>query len=197
MERYKINLPIVVEGKYDKIKLASLFDASIVTLDGFSIFNSEQKQRLLRRISTKGIILFLDPDGAGKRMRSFISGILQKDKIFQVYIPKIQGKERRKTKPSRSGYLGVEGVDKELIIKALSPFIDNGLSEPLAVKREITKLDFYNDGFSGRDNSKEKRARLSALLDLPDDLTANALLEAVNIVCTKEEYSLIVKRLDG
>ncbi len=196
MEKHKINLPIIVEGKYDKIKLSSLVDADIITLDGFAVFNSGAKQSLIRRLGQGGIILFTDPDGAGKALRSFISGILPKDKIYQVYIPKIEGKEKRKTKPSKAGYLGVEGVDKEHILKALSPFIKENTDGKGVPKRGgITKLDFYNAGLFGKDNSTQLRARFCSLCDLPNDLSANALLSAVNIIMDKEEYEKLIEKM--
>ena len=100
MERIKISLPIVVEGKYDKSTLLSMFDATVITLGGFAVFNSKEKQALLRRVAKDGIILLTDSDGAGKQIRSFLNGIIPKDKIYNLYIPKVKGKEKRKSAPS-------------------------------------------------------------------------------------------------
>jgi ribonuclease M5 len=166
-----------------------LVDATVITLGGFAVFNSEAKKTLIKRISQNGVILFTDPDGAGKSLRSYISGILPKDKIYQAYVPKIAGKEKRKSKASNQGFLGVEGVDKEYILKALEPYILSG--DDMPKRGGITKLDFYSDGFSGGTDSSLMRKRLATLLDLPDDLTANALLDAINLIITKKEYDEI------
>ena len=185
IEKLRISLPIVVEGKYDKITLSSIVDAPIVTLGGFSVFNSEQRQALLRRLAEgEGIILLVDPDGGGRQIRSFISSILPPEKVHHVHVPKVEGKERRKRAPSRSGILGVEGAGRETLLRALSPFAQD------APPRDdgISKLDLYRDGLSGGENSAEKRRALAAELGLPDDLSANALLEAINLLCGREGY---------
>ena len=106
-DRIKIALPIIVEGKYDKSTLLSIFDTTVVTLGGFGIFNSKEKQSLIRKIAKDGIIVLTDSDGAGKTIRSFLNGIIPKDKIYNLYIPKIEGKEKRKSAPSKEGLLGV------------------------------------------------------------------------------------------
>ena len=196
--RHKISLPILVEGKYDKNTLLQIFDATVITLGGFAVFNSKEKQALIRKVADKGIILLTDSDGGGKQIRSFICGILPKDKIFNAYIPRVEGKERRKDKPSRAGLLGVEGMSREVLLSALSPFIDgegrvkeNGIGE----KEMLTKVDFYRDKLTGAENSSERRARLAEYFSLPADMTANALLEALNIITDKDGYSEAVEKL--
>lgn len=194
----KIALPIIVEGKYDKITLDSLFDARIFVSGGFGIFNSKEKQALFRKLSRDGIILLLDSDGGGVQIRSFLNSILPKEKIYNVYIPTVAGKERRKARPSRSGVLGVEGMTPEVLMSALAPFIvdDDGCAGYEAVPADpITKLDFYLDGLSGGEGSREYRDRLALVFDLPRGMTANALLSALNIITTKEEYKNKVKEL--
>ena len=124
MERVKISLPIIVEGRYDKSALSGFLDATIITTGGFSIFNNKEKQALIRRIAKNGIIILTDSDGGGKQIRKFLSGILPPDRIHNLYIPKVEGKESRKRKPSKSGTLGVEGMEKETILRLLAPFID-------------------------------------------------------------------------
>ncbi len=125
MEKPRIKLPIVVEGRYDKSTLLSMFSATVVTTGGFSVFNSKEKRLLIKRLAEGGgIILLTDPDARGQQIRSFISGILPKDKIFNLYVPKIEGKESRKRSPSKSGLLGVEGMGREVLMRVLDPFID-------------------------------------------------------------------------
>lgn len=192
MEKQRIKLPIVVEGRYDKSTLQSMFDATVVTTGGFSVFNSKEKRLLITRLAEKGgIILLTDSDAGGKQIRSFISGILPKEKIFHLYIPKIEGKEKRKAHPSRSGLLGVEGMGREVLTRVLAPFIDEGACQVKTdgkEKRGVTKFDFFVDGLSGSDGSSLKRARLAEALMLPSDMSAKALIEAINLVSSYEEY---------
>ncbi len=196
MEKPRIKLPVVVEGRYDKSTLLSMFSATVVTTGGFSVFNSKEKRLLIKRLAEGGgIILLTDPDAGGKQIRSFISGILPKEKIFNLYVPKIEGKEKRKRSPSKSGLLGVEGMGREVLMRVLDPFIDKGACEESAEKREVTKLDFFNDGFSGGENSSEKRARLAEALMLPTDMSAKALLEAINLICGYDGYKRIAESL--
>ena len=195
-ERIRISLPIVVEGKYDKSTLLSIFDTTVVTLGGFGIFNSGEKQALLRRIASGGIIVLTDSDGAGKVIRSFLNGIIPKDKIYNLYIPKIRGKEKRKISPSKEGLLGVEGMGREELIRVLSPFIienDTNEYEQRKDKKLITKVDFYMDKLTGAENSSDKRDKLAGHFGLPDGMSANALLEALNIIIDREEYKRIVE----
>lgn len=198
-QKHKISIPIIVEGKYDKNTLSQLFDATVITLGGFSVFNSKEKQALIRRISENGIILLTDPDGGGKQIRSFINGILPKDKIFNVYIPRIAGKERRKDKRSKEGVLGVEGMDRETLENTLSPFFDNGERVEKNMHKDrglITKVDFFLDRLTGCENATARRAALASAFRLPEDMTAKALLEALNIVTDREGYSEAIKALD-
>ena len=197
-ERIKISLPIAVEGKYDKSTLASIFDTTIITLGGFAVFNSKEKQALLRRIARDGIIVLTDSDGAGKVIRSFLNGIIPKEKIYNLYIPKIAGKERRKSAPSKEGLLGVEGMEREELIRILSPFIADGENEGVIrknVDEMITKVDFYMDKLTGFDNSTCRRDCLAAQFDLPSGMTPNALLEALNIITDKAGYRAAVDKI--
>ena len=198
MEKYKIALPIVVEGRYDKNTLSQIFDATVIVLDGFGIFNSKEKQALLRKIACDGIIILTDSDVGGKQIRSFLSGILPKEKIHNVYIPQVKGKERRKTSPSKQGLLGVEGMDREILVRVLSPFIIDSTRAELSdekTKKLITKTDFFVDGLSGSENASERRAALAAYFDLPTDMTANALCEALNIITDYDGYKRAVRTL--
>lgn len=196
--RIKISLPIVVEGKYDRSTLLSIFDATVVTLGGFAVFNSKEKQALLRKVAKDGIILLTDSDGAGKTIRSFLNGIIPKEKVYNLYIPKVVGKEKRKTAPSKEGLLGVEGMGREELVRVLTPFIvANDGTAPNDVKRGemITKVDFYMDKLSGADNSSARRDELARCFELPDGMTANALLEALNVITDKAGYRSMVDSL--
>ena len=189
-EKKRLALPLIVEGRYDKCTLSSLFSGLIMTLDGFSVFNSKEKQAALRRVSENGVIVLTDSDGGGRQLRSFVSGILPPDKVRHVYIPKIAGKEKRKTKPSKQGLLGVEGMEPELLLRLLAPFTVDGAPENEC--EDITTAEFYLDGFTGRDNSSVLRASLSRYLELPDDMSAKALLSAINLLSLQEKYKEFV-----
>ncbi len=192
MDKLKISMPIIVEGKYDKIKLDSLVDATVFTTDGFALFKKAEKAALLRRLASEhGVIVLTDSDGGGTQIRSFLSGILPKEKTHHLYIPRIEGKEKRKDKPSRAGTLGVEGMEGELLYKLLSPFATDG---DFQRRGGIDKRRLYLDGLAGTENASEKRAALARALSLPPDLSANALLCAINLLYTEEEYQKILEK---
>jgi ribonuclease M5 len=193
-EKIKISLPIIVEGKYDKIKLDSIFDATVIVTGGFAVFNNKDKQMLIKRLCRDGAIVLTDSDGGGKQIRAFLKGALPKEKIHNLYIPKIEGKERRKDHASKAGLLGVEGMEKEELIKILSPFISD--KEPIKPTRMITKVDFFQDKLTGFENSSSRRAELCKLAELPDDLTPNALLEALNLLYGYDGYKALVEKMD-
>ena len=199
-ERIRISLPIVVEGRYDKSTLLSIFDTVVITLGGFAVFNSKEKQSLLRKVAKDGIILLTDSDGAGKMIRSFLNGIIPKEKIHNLYIPKVKGKEKRKTAPSKEGLIGVEGMSRDELVRVLTPFIvgDDGKTQNDVKAGEIiTKVDFYMDKLSGADNSSARRDALASCFDLPSGMTANALLEALNIITDKDGYRVAVNTIDS
>ena len=193
-DRIKVSMPIIVEGRYDKATLSGFVDAVILTTGGFSIFNNKEKQALIRRIADRGIIVLTDSDGGGTQIRKFLSGIIPPEKIYHLYVPKISGKEKRKAHHSAAGILGVEGMEREVLERLLLPFSD-GAPEKREV-REITKLDFFLDGLSGSDNSSEKRAALALRCGLPDDMSAKALLEAMNLLYGYEEYKRILLQVN-
>lgn len=205
MPKPTVTLPIIVEGRYDKAVLSSLVNAKIFTTDGFSVFNSGEKQALFRKIAANGVILLTDSDGGGRQIRSFLSGILPKDKLFHLWIPEIPGKERRKRKAGKAGLLGVEGMEKETLLRVLAPFLtaegeDRGnTADGIAVNPQptdpITKADFFRDGLSGGENSSAKRDALARAFGLPGGMTANSLLAALNLTVTKEEYLSAVENL--
>lgn len=182
----KIKYPIIVEGKYDKIKLDSLVEATIITTGGFEIFNSQEKLLLIKRLAKKDkIILLTDSDGGGHLIRSHIKTALPKEQIINLYIPRVEGKEKRKRNSSKEGILGVEGVDKETLLNLLEPFSDTSEGK---INGGITKSDFYSYGLSGRQDSAKKREEVLKKLNLPETMSPNAMLSAVNILYTKEEF---------
>ena len=192
-----IPYPIIVEGKYDRLRLIEICSANIITTDGFGIFKKNERLSLLRELSARTpIILLTDSDGAGKLIRSHITSAIPKDRLIQLYIPKIQGKEKRKDAPSAEGTLGVEGMEFELLYKLLAPF-ENEAAYLSQAQNPISKTDFYIDGLSGGENSSQKRAELAKKLNLPCDMTANALLAALKILITYEEYLALVGRNNG
>ena len=187
----KISLPIIVEGRYDKAAVASIYDCTVIETSGFGIFNNKQKQALIRRLGAGGIILLTDSDGGGKQIRSFVSGILPKDKIYHLFIPKIEGKEPRKAHRSAAGTLGVEGVGADVLRRLLDPFV-NG-ENTVNDRGRVTKTDLFIDGLSGGEGASSLRAAFARACDLPDDMTANALLSAINLLYTYDEYKNIIK----
>ena len=192
LEKIYFPLPIIVEGKYDKNKLAAVFSGCIVTTDGFGIFSKSQKAALIRRLAeANGVIVLTDSDGAGLVIRNHLRNLLPPDKIIHLYTPRIKGKEKRKSAPSKEGFLGVEGMELAWLEKILAPFADGG-AKP---RMQLTKADLYALGLSGGPNSEARRKELSRLLDLPDNLSANALLEAVCLLITKEEFERAVASL--
>ena len=196
MEKLKIPYPIIVEGKYDKIKLDSVLEATVITTDGFRVFNRGEKLALVRALAEKSpVIVLTDSDGAGKLIRSHITSALPKDKLIQLYIPKIQGKERRKTTASAEGTLGVEGMDASLLRDLFAPYAEGADgAAPVLRDNKLSKVDFYLDGLSGGEGSAAKRDALAKTFGLPDGMTANALLAALRLLCTYEEYCRAVGR---
>lgn len=197
-ERIKLRLPLIVEGRYDKNTLLQIFDATVITTEGFGIFNSREKQALIKKFAERGgVILLTDSDAGGKQIRKFLINILGKDKVFNLYIPEICGKEKRKDKPSKEGLLGVEGMEREVLVRVLAPFFDESVLPPgeSADLKPVTKLDFYSDGLSGGVGSSERREKLARYFGLPHDMTAKALLEAVNLLYGYEKYKSALEEL--
>jgi ribonuclease M5 len=187
----KLKYPIIVEGRYDKSAILGIFSGTVITTEGFGIFNNSEKQSLIRKIAADGIILLTDSDGGGVQIRSFLSGILPREKIYQLYIPKIEGKERRKTHRGRAGLLGVEGVGGDVLRQLLMPFTEDAPDD--TARGVITKFDMFVWGLSGSDNASAKRDALCRELSLPEGMSAKALLEAVNIVSDRETVEKTVK----
>ena len=193
-EKLKIPYPIIVEGKYDRLRLLSILDAWVMTTDGFGIFKKKEKAALLRAMAKdRKIIVLTDSDGAGKLIRSHLSGCLPKESVVNLYTPEIFGKEKRKAAPSAEGKLGVEGMERELLYKLFLPFSDENAVRA-GFENPISKMDFYTDGLSGGKDSGARRDALALKLGLPTGMTANALLAAVKMICTYDEYLSAVGR---
>lgn len=180
---------IVVEGRYDKNSLSQVVDAVIIETSGFGIFNNIQKQKLLRKMAeSRGLVVLTDSDGAGFVIRNFIKSCVDPALVKHAYIPDIYGKEKRKLSPSKEGKLGVEGMRPEILLEALrraGATIDN---EESAVRAKISKADMFAKGLSGKEGSKDRRAALIRQLDLPEHMTADALLDFLNATMTREEF---------
>ena len=193
----KIKEAIVVEGRYDKNTLSQIVDAPILETNGFGIFKDKQQMALLRQVAEKrGLIVFTDADGAGFVIRNHIKSAIPGKYLKHAYTPDILGKERRKAVPGKEGKLGVEGMRPEVIIEALrkagATFEDG---ENVKNKEQITKLDMFFLGLSGNPDSKAKRTALLKMLDLPEHMSANALLQALNLLYTKDEVYRLVDML--
>lgn len=193
MEKLHISYPVIVEGKYDRLRLLSVMEGQILTTDGFGIFKKSEKLALLRALAQKSpLIVLTDPDGAGKLIRAHIGSAIPKERIIPLYVPRIAGKEARKSAPSAAGVLGVEGQERALLYELLSPFATD--AAPLA-RTVITKLDLFEDGLTGTKNAAAARDALAAEFALPPDMTPNALLAALSVIATREEYKAAVARI--
>ena len=186
----KIKEVIVVEGRSDKHTISQVVDATVVTLGGFSVFNDREKLAFLRRLAEeRGLIVLTDSDGAGFVIRNYLKGALPKNRIKQAYIPDVHGKERRKRHAGKEGKLGVEGMKPEVLLAALeragATFLD-GEEECVPAKEPITKADLFALGLTGGPDSAAKRQALLKKLDLPEHLTANGMLEALNLLYDRE-----------
>jgi len=194
----RIKEVIVVEGRYDKNALLQVVDATVLETAGFGVFNDRQKQKLLRSLAEKrGLIVLTDPDGAGFVIRNFLRSCLDPRLVKHAYVPDIAGKERRKAHASKEGKLGVEGMRPAVLLAALEragATFEDGEDAPLPTPG-VTKADLYALGMSGQPGSREKRAALIAALDLPERITADALLEVVNATMTREEFFSLCKDL--
>lgn len=184
----RLDRPVIVEGKYDKITLENVIDAPIITTDGFGIFKNAEKRALLRRLAReKGVIVMTDSDSAGAVIRAYLKKILGETEIVNVYVPALRGKERRKISASREGLLGVEGMPPEIITEALKK--SGVFCERSAERRKITKNDMFSAGLCGRPNSTAARRELLKQLGLPERLSSSAMLDALNCILSYEEFA--------
>ena len=188
----KIREVIIVEGRYDKNKVLQAVDATVIETGGFGIFRDSEKRRYLKLLAERrGLIIMTDPDGAGFVIRSFLRGCVEPRYVKNAYVPEVFGKERRKRSPSKEGKLGVEGMDSAIIVEALRRAGACFEGEQADGKHAgLTKADLYSLGLSGGEKSTERRAVLQKELGLPSRLTANGLLEALNVLLTGKEELL-------
>jgi len=192
----KTDKVIVVEGKYDAIRLANIVDAAILRTEGFGVFKDKEKQELLRTLGEKrGLLVLTDRDSAGMLIRNYIRNIVPAEQITDVYVPDLYGKEKRKDKPSKEGKLGVEGIPDDILIEALKKagVTEEGDVRPaVSNERLITRMDFYRDGLAGGPNSKAKRLALQSALGLPERMTGKQLLRIINMMVSYDEYRALV-----
>ena len=193
----KIKEAIVVEGRYDKNTLSQIVDAPILETSGFGIMKDKQQLKLLRKVDqSRGLIIFTDSDGAGFVIRNYLKGAIEANYLRHAYIPDIPGKERRKSAPGKEGKLGVEGMTPQVILDALRKAGATVLGEEQTqVSGNITKQDMMELGLSGGANSSLLRKTLLKKLDLPEHMSANALLQAVNLLYTLDELREILSQL--
>ena len=194
----RIKQAIIVEGRYDKIRLSNITDAVVICTNGFSIYKDREKQELIKSLAAKtGIIILTDSDSAGFQIRSFIRSIVKQGEVLNAVTPDILGKERRKAQPSKQGKIGVEGIPDELIEQAL---INAGaVPEESAADRgePLTRADLMDCGLIGGENCTQRRQRLQRYLGLPELLSAKLLLEVVNKMYTRSGFLEAVRKLDG
>ena len=192
MEKLKISQAVVVEGKYDKIKLSSFIDGVIIVTNGFGIYKDKETAQLIRYYAkNQGIIILTDSDTAGFRIRGHIKSIVPDGKIINLYAPEIFGKEKRKDQPSKEGKLGVEGINAKILRQL---FEQGGIESSLSEKEDpVTNMDFYELGLNGQAGSSDMRKRLLEKLSLPTQLSSKALLEIVNSMFEKDEFYEFIK----
>lgn len=188
MEKLKIREVIVVEGKYDLNAIKQIIDGVVITTDGFGVFHNQEKLQLIRRMAeTRGVVILTDSDGAGFVIRNYLKGSLPKDKVKHAYIPDVYGKEKRKRVGSKEGKIGVEGMNASVLKDVL---IRAGVDME-GMDREqrslLSKADLYAMGLSGTPNSHANRQKLMKVLQLPEKLSSNALLDVLNVLFTRDE----------
>ena len=202
-EKLRLREAVIVEGRYDKIKLSALISTPVIETGGFRVFSDKEKQELIRAIAERrGILVMTDVDSAGFVIRNFLRGIVPPDKIKHAYIPTVEGKERRKSEPSKEGVLGVEGISPDALRAAIIKSgahieADDGAVSSQPNAQEITKLDFFNYGLTGTDNASDNRMRVLDALGLPKYLTVNAMLSAINCLFDKEEFEAFLSELNN
>ena len=194
----KIKEAILVEGRYDKNTLSQILDAPILETNGFGIMKDKAQLALLRRVAqTRGLIVFTDPDGAGFVIRNFIKGAIPAKYLKHAYIPDIYGKERRKAAPGKEGKLGVEGMKRDVLLDALRRAGATFEGETVQRTAGLTKQDMMELGLSGGPDSSAKRLALVQKLGFPEHMSANALLQALDLLYTREELARILENENG
>lgn len=190
----KINEAVIVEGKYDKIKLSNILDALIIETNGFGIYKDKERRDFIRRLAMeRGLIILTDSDHSGFQIRNFIANCAKGGSVKHLYIPDVYGKERRKEQPSKEGKLGVEGISDDILIKLFS---DNGVEYENSQPRElITNYDLFAAGISGTPEAGKKKKKLLKQLNLPEFLSTNSLLDCLNSMMSKSEFEALLKSL--
>ncbi len=196
LQRLKIPFPVIVEGKYDKLRLESVIEAHILTTDGFGVFNKAEKVTLFRALAKKSpLIVLTDSDGAGKLIRSHLSSAVPAEHLIHLYVPRIKGTERRKDAPGAEGVLGVEGMERDLLYALFAPYADVEAVSVRLAENPLSKTDLYLDGLTGHPDSRQRRDALAERMGLPPSMTPNAFLAALRILCSYEEYLALVGRM--
>lgn len=198
MDKLKVREVILVEGRYDKNTLAQVVDGLILTTEGFGIFKDRERAALFRRLAgERGAVVLTDSDGAGLVIRNHLKGILPPDKVKMAYIPDVPGKERRKARPGKEGKLGVEGMDpttlRQVLLRA-GATVDEGADLPAPT---FTKATLMELGLSGTPAARDRRRALQRALDLPENLSANALLDVLNVLTTPQEVEDLLAGLEA
>ena len=196
MPKEKLNIlhPILVEGRYDRAAILGVANATVITTDGFGVFKSCEKKSIIKALTREhSLIILTDSDKAGAMIRSHIRSFVPKERLISLYIPQIKGKEKRKSAPSAEGTLGVEGMSSDVLYSILLPYSVGSAHK--ASTEPITKTDFFNYGLSGGKNSSELRDKLAACFSLPCGMTANALLEALNLLTDRSGYEKAVNTI--
>ena len=206
-ELIKVPYPVIVEGKYDKIRLSAVIEANIITTGGFSLFKDKEKIEYLKKMCDKrgAVVVFTDSDVAGLVIRNYLKNALGEGrKVYNLYTPRVEGKEKRKRIPSKEGILGVEGIDCDSLGSIFTAFlqragIENTETENMALERKtenksrkIEKSRLYSDGLSGGEGSRGKRAALCRILGIPENISAGALIEAINLLGAADIYDKFV-----
>lgn len=190
----KIKEAVIVEGRYDKLKLSNILDTLIVETNGFGIYKDKAKLRFIKKLAQeRGIIVLTDSDHSGFQIRHYLSSGIAKDRIKHIYIPDIYGKEKRKKEPSKEGKLGVEGMSEKLLLELFNKA--DVSSENVVLENPVTNFDLYDMGFSGTPNAKANKKKLLKALDLPEFLSTNSLLSYINSAMSRDEFEEFVSRL--
>ena len=185
----RIKEALVVEGKYDKNTLRQLVDTAIFTTDGFGVMNDKAKLRFLRQAAeARGLIILTDSDGAGFVIRNYLKGALPKDRVRHAYIPDVFGKEKRKTTAGKEGKLGVEGMSREILLEALRRAGATFEAEAAPPRQELSKADLFELGLNGTPDSRSRRLQVMKRLSLPERMSTNAMLDALNILFSREDF---------
>lgn len=211
-DKIKLRETVIVEGRYDRIKLSEFIASPIIETGGFRVFKDKEKQELIRAVAKRrGILVMTDVDSAGFVIRNFLRGIVPENEILHAYIPTVEGKERRKSERSKEGILGVEGIERESLLASIRKSgahiidrhceVQTRVSSDMAIStespsHEITKLDFFDYGLTGCENAARHREEVLSSLGLPKYLSANAMLSAMNCLFTKDEFEAYLFELN-